>query len=273
MTACASFREGRKEEAAHQALHTLRSALCINRYYQSTLTLANLFSGAAQELHADSLTKPSVSLVSFCLAGMIIWDEIVVQTPTSLLFFAVGCSTTVCGQLVLLTKVHSPTEELVDASATAPGEEEEDGIDTLENIAAADAAALSDQAVTEVVVVPTEVASASEPQESDCIVRRGDGGETSRLLRQPAPPQKQQQLLLPSSGTTGSTSSPSVSTAASTSSALLLPSGAGSRLQPLLATPVRSLLAQLSAMAGMWPQWLDARAGSESLNSASAPPT
>ena len=59
-------------------------------------------------------------------AGMIVWDEIVVQTPTSLLFFAVGCAVTVCGQLVLLAKVQSPTEELVDASATVPGEDDDD---------------------------------------------------------------------------------------------------------------------------------------------------
>lgn len=57
---------------------------------------------------------------------MIVWDEIVVQTPRSLLFFAVGCAVTVCGQLVLLAKVQSPTEELVDASATVPGEDNDD---------------------------------------------------------------------------------------------------------------------------------------------------
>ena len=57
---------------------------------------------------------------------MIIWNEIAVQTSTSLLFFVLGCATTVCGQLVLLSKVHSHTEELVDASATVPGEVEED---------------------------------------------------------------------------------------------------------------------------------------------------
>lgn len=60
---------------------------------------------------------------------MIIWDEIRVQTQVSLLCFAVGCAITVAGQLVLLAKVQSHTEVLIDVSATAPGENDDEEID------------------------------------------------------------------------------------------------------------------------------------------------
>lgn len=166
---------------------------------------------------------------------MIIWDEIVVQTPTSLFFFAVGCSTTVCGQLVLLTKVQSPTEDLIDASATVPGEEEED--ERGEGGSSLDAAAEAEGQSALAVAEAADDARFSVPQESDCVVRRGDSGESSRLLKPPATQKLQQHLGASQPGT---------------SSALLA------------SPPARSLLSQLSASTGQWTQWLsssDAHAG------------